>query len=288
MKGDNAAYSLIDLIFTRKLMTKFSWAGGYKKGSSPKKAFKQFVFVIGFFYELVRLADPSYTKVAMENFFKLKVLPNCNRRSSAPMIRASRAKARARSAVTKGVAKGRFTKRKKIADQGSSSDDDGSADDVDNVDDESKMRMPTPTENEVIVLKYSDATIAAPEAHYTTIVEAGNELPEFSTSFNVTDFFCEASLPVNAIATEQVIPTTGQAPTTIASEVEVETVLASDEVDPLQMNIGGDNNADDSDDDSSSSDGELQNEEEVEGEDEEEDEEEDEKEIPVVVLYSDR
>lgn len=95
MQGDglNAAYVLVDVIFTRELMTMTSWAGGSKSGER-KVAFKMFPRILDFFHNLIQLADPTFTQLQTKDFFKNKVLVNAVRRSMSKMMRAPKARAR--------------------------------------------------------------------------------------------------------------------------------------------------------------------------------------------------
>lgn len=99
MKGDSAAYALIDVFFARHLLTEYSWGGGTKKGYAPKKPFKKFEYIFRIFFQLVKRADPSYSEVEMKNFFQNKLLPNSARRNG-PVKRAPRAKSRAKLGTT--------------------------------------------------------------------------------------------------------------------------------------------------------------------------------------------
>lgn len=99
MKGEKAAYTLVDFVFTRNLMTKYSWSGNTKKGHIQKKCFKQFEHVFNFFYNLIKKADPTYTTVEMKNFFQNKVLTHALRRSSSTKTRSSQPKTRANKRV---------------------------------------------------------------------------------------------------------------------------------------------------------------------------------------------
>ncbi|XP_055837843.1 uncharacterized protein LOC129906193 isoform X2 [Episyrphus balteatus] len=95
MSGDRAAYTLVDKIFTRKLMTQMSWSGVSKQGVATKKPLQIFENVVRFFYTLVKIADPNYTELDAKNFFKKKVLPNSLRRNLSHFQRASMPKQRA-------------------------------------------------------------------------------------------------------------------------------------------------------------------------------------------------
>lgn len=100
IKGEKAAYTLVDFGFSRNLMTLFSWGGNIKKGHQQKKCFKQYENVINIFYNVVKTADPSYTKVEMKNFFQNKVLTHAVRRNTNEVRRSSQPKFRANKVNT--------------------------------------------------------------------------------------------------------------------------------------------------------------------------------------------
>ncbi|XP_055694636.1 uncharacterized protein LOC129796589 isoform X4 [Lutzomyia longipalpis] len=70
--GTKCAYRLVDYIFTRDLLTLYSWTGASRTGT--KEPFKNNTHFLDLFYTVIRMADNSYAKVDAYNFFKNKVL----------------------------------------------------------------------------------------------------------------------------------------------------------------------------------------------------------------------
>lgn len=79
-QGLNVAYRLLDDMFSRKLMTQCSWAGG-SRGENVKVAFKSYKNIIVFFFKIVQQADNHFTLEECEQFFK-NILKNSTRRSN--------------------------------------------------------------------------------------------------------------------------------------------------------------------------------------------------------------
>lgn len=97
LTGHDAALYLVDILFTRNIMTKYTWAGtAARSGHQQKSCFKNFTNTIGTFHMLVKVADPTYTKLQTELFFKNTVLQHSTRRNKEP-VRASRSKRRSKA-----------------------------------------------------------------------------------------------------------------------------------------------------------------------------------------------
>lgn len=97
--GINVCYSLIDKIFSRKLMPQCSWAGG-SRGENKKVAFKTYTNVINIFFKLVHAADATFTLDACEQFFK-NILKNSTKRSNIQGSRCSKVKRRPKNLAYK-------------------------------------------------------------------------------------------------------------------------------------------------------------------------------------------
>lgn len=177
-KGDNAAYALTDEFFTRTLLKQYSWGGGTKKGYPPKLSFKKYEYVFKFFYSLVKKADPLYSTVQMQSYFQNKLLPNSGRRIG-PIIRAPRAKCRAKLVPTDKKKRGRTTAAaKKFFENFQPMDEDDGQ--IDDEMEEKFVHKIAFTANEVLVEKQvleNDANIKA------TADADASQLPAFVLSF---------------------------------------------------------------------------------------------------------
>lgn len=91
-RGHNAAYGLVDEVFSRNFFTKVSWSGIQKKGHIQKEAFSQFQFIKEWFFDLVKSIDNNYNEADMDVFFKDKVIGNSNQRAKVQSKRVSRVK----------------------------------------------------------------------------------------------------------------------------------------------------------------------------------------------------
>uniref|UniRef100_A0A6P7G1D7 Uncharacterized protein LOC114334910 n=1 Tax=Diabrotica virgifera virgifera TaxID=50390 RepID=A0A6P7G1D7_DIAVI len=99
--GINNCYLLVDRLFTRKLMTLCSWAGG-ARGEGEKVAFKTFKNVISLFYNVVHLSDDSFTQKDCEDFFK-NVIRNSTRRNKSTLSRISTIKRRSKKNTSETI-----------------------------------------------------------------------------------------------------------------------------------------------------------------------------------------
>lgn len=77
--GFNCCYRLVDHFFTREFMHQCSWGGGSRTPDTKKYPFKTYERTIRLFFELIRLADPTFTEDQLQHFF-LGVLRNSKKR----------------------------------------------------------------------------------------------------------------------------------------------------------------------------------------------------------------
>lgn len=62
LRGHDAAFYLVDVLFSRKLMTFFSWTGTVaREGTVHKSAFKAYTRTVALFQQLVQVSDTQYT-----------------------------------------------------------------------------------------------------------------------------------------------------------------------------------------------------------------------------------
>lgn len=80
MQGYDCCYALVDQFFTREFLNTCSWTGGSRSPDMKKIAFKTYKRTINIFYELVRLADPTFSEINTEKFFH-SVLRNSKQRA---------------------------------------------------------------------------------------------------------------------------------------------------------------------------------------------------------------
>lgn len=92
-QGFNCCYTLVDHIFTRKFINTCSWSGNSRTPDLKKTAFKTYIRTIRFFFELVRLADPTFTEMKMQQFLQC-IIRNSTRRCTDGPKRQSRARRR--------------------------------------------------------------------------------------------------------------------------------------------------------------------------------------------------
>lgn len=85
-KGANNCFALVDVMFTRKFLTKCSWSGGSR--GDVKTCFKMFTRVIKLFFEIIYQSDNAFTFQECESFFKI-ILKNSVKRLSAKLMRKS-------------------------------------------------------------------------------------------------------------------------------------------------------------------------------------------------------
>lgn len=95
LEGLTCCYNLIDHIFTRNVFTKCSWSGG-ARGTDSKFPFKSYIRTIEIFEEIIRKADPKFSKIQSQNFFST-IMKNSRQRLEAEIgntTRSSSKKAR--------------------------------------------------------------------------------------------------------------------------------------------------------------------------------------------------
>lgn len=80
MQGYDCCYALVDQFFTREFLNTCSWTGGSRSPDMKKTAFKTYKRAIHIFYELVHLADPTFSEINTEKFFH-SVLRNSRQRA---------------------------------------------------------------------------------------------------------------------------------------------------------------------------------------------------------------
>ncbi|XP_055381303.1 uncharacterized protein LOC129611904 [Condylostylus longicornis] len=76
--GKTGCYKLIDKIFTRELLTKYSFSGG-SRDKVIKYSFKQYERIISAFYAIVKNVDSSFSYESCISFFQT-VIRNATRR----------------------------------------------------------------------------------------------------------------------------------------------------------------------------------------------------------------
>lgn len=90
--GINNCYILVDRVFSRKLMTFCSWAGG-ARDKKEKIPFKMYKNIISLFFKVINLSDKDFTLKDCEEFFK-NVIRNSTRRNLSSIARNSAIKRR--------------------------------------------------------------------------------------------------------------------------------------------------------------------------------------------------
>lgn len=95
----NVCYDVVDAMFTRRLFTLISWAGG-SKSTVKKTPFRNFRRTIALFTTIVRRIHPLFSETSCHDFFKNKVISNSTKRAEKPPIRTSRTKTRKKKNLT--------------------------------------------------------------------------------------------------------------------------------------------------------------------------------------------
>lgn len=95
MSEINLAYSIVDILFTRRLFERVSWTG-YSKTEDTKAAFQGYKRVLAFFIALIRVIHPNYPEVCVFDFFKKKIISCAKARAKSSRKRISREKHRKR------------------------------------------------------------------------------------------------------------------------------------------------------------------------------------------------
>lgn len=78
MPYKTACYKLAGVMFTKQLLTKYSWTGMSR--SLEKKAFNRLTGILDIFYNVVFKSDNSFTYPARDSFFRDCVLKHSNTR----------------------------------------------------------------------------------------------------------------------------------------------------------------------------------------------------------------
>nr|CAI5837452.1 unnamed protein product [Callosobruchus analis] len=74
----SACYKLADIMFTKQLLTKYSWTGMSR--SLEKKAFNRLTGILEVFYSVVYRCDNSFTYLGRDSFFRDCILKHSNTR----------------------------------------------------------------------------------------------------------------------------------------------------------------------------------------------------------------
>lgn len=86
--GDNAAYIVVDCLFTRPFWNLFTWTG-INRGNKSKRGFREFGNVTQLIVNIVRAGDPFYTLQKFESFCKTRLFRYSKSRSMKPQLRKS-------------------------------------------------------------------------------------------------------------------------------------------------------------------------------------------------------
>lgn len=80
--GINSAYKLVDVMFSRSVLTNFTWTGNTTTNTNKKMAFISLKNTIKLFHDVIFEADRSFTSIDNENFFKSRILKYATARAS--------------------------------------------------------------------------------------------------------------------------------------------------------------------------------------------------------------
>lgn len=74
-EGKTVARNLLAILFTKEVLTKFSWTGIFRTtGVEKKEAFHSCCGILNFFTEIVLLADSRWNITKNDNLFKMRIL----------------------------------------------------------------------------------------------------------------------------------------------------------------------------------------------------------------------
>lgn len=74
-EGKTVARNLLAILFTKEVLTKFSWTGiSRTTGVEKKEAFHSCCGILNFFTEIVLLADSRWNITKNDNLFKMRIL----------------------------------------------------------------------------------------------------------------------------------------------------------------------------------------------------------------------
>lgn len=79
--GTKIGYKIVDHVFSRKLLTHYSWTGVSRRQLSDKKSFQNYQGLLNVFFKVIFLADNRYTIQKTQNLFKDNVLKHAKKRS---------------------------------------------------------------------------------------------------------------------------------------------------------------------------------------------------------------
>ncbi|XP_050301566.1 uncharacterized protein LOC126739794 [Anthonomus grandis grandis] len=88
-KWKQASYRLSSFMFTKELLTLFSWTGK-SKTSDSKESFGRLVNILDVFFTVVSLSDPTFSHVQKEEFFKDGILKHSKTRLNAARKKGAR------------------------------------------------------------------------------------------------------------------------------------------------------------------------------------------------------
>ncbi|XP_050497657.1 uncharacterized protein LOC126893379 [Diabrotica virgifera virgifera] len=75
----NACYKLSSVLFTKELLTHFSWTG-VSRTKNTKLPFQKLHNILGIFYHVVKYCDGSFNYAHRETFFRDGILKHANTR----------------------------------------------------------------------------------------------------------------------------------------------------------------------------------------------------------------
>ncbi|KAJ2942137.1 hypothetical protein O0L34_g11050 [Tuta absoluta] len=101
-KGIDCAYTLADVLFSRKFLCQCSWSGGSRGNNDAKIAWKTYKNILSFFWEMVHTWDNKYTVSHNVEFFQ-NILKNAKKRNMAKKERASTSRKRIKRSKNQSV-----------------------------------------------------------------------------------------------------------------------------------------------------------------------------------------
>ncbi|KXJ75917.1 hypothetical protein RP20_CCG010753 [Aedes albopictus] len=87
-KGDNACYTIVDVLFTRDFWTKMTWTG-ISRGNKAKQGFREYGNVTQLLCSIVQIGDTSYTAKKLEMFCRNRLFRYSKTRSTNRQLRRS-------------------------------------------------------------------------------------------------------------------------------------------------------------------------------------------------------
>lgn len=83
------AYTLIDIIFTRQVLTAYTWTGSTTSSEENKLPFSLYNNIIKLFFQVIHSTDNSYTWIENQDFIQIKVLKYARSRAQIYPVRCS-------------------------------------------------------------------------------------------------------------------------------------------------------------------------------------------------------